>query len=195
MNILNTKSLRLLLCLLFFFCCNAMFVQEGMAAVENNAYQFSFIKLHSDQPLPLKAFEGKVVMVVNTASQCGFTPQFASLEKLYQKYKDRGFVIIGVPSNDFGHQEPGSSQDIETFCRVNYGVTFPMTEKTVVSGTHAHPFYIWAYQILGLGTAPKWNFHKYLIDKHGKLVNYYYSMTSPDSSKISREIEKLLNES
>ncbi len=131
-------------------------------------------------------------MIVNTASHCGFTPQYTALEALYNKYKDRGFVIIGVPSNDFGGQEPGSNEEIAKFCKVNFGVTFPMTSKEVVSGDNAHPFFIWARNELGFGSAPKWNFHKYLIDRKGNMVDYFYSTTKPDSKKIEDAIEKLL---
>jgi glutathione peroxidase len=156
-----------------------------------NIYSFSFESI-SGKNIPLETFKGKVVLIVNTASNCGFTKQYDSLEKLYQKYKDRGLVIIGVPSNDFGGQEPGDEKDIQNFCKINFGVTFPMTKKEIVSGKNAHPFYIWAKKELGFGTAPKWNFHKYLINTQGKLVNYFYSTTKPDSNKITKAIEELL---
>lgn len=159
---------------------------------DKTAYHFTFQKLHEDGELPLKQFEGKVLLIVNTASNCGFTPQYNGLETLHNTYKDSGLVIIGVPSNDFGGQEPGTSEEIAHFCEVNYGVTFPMAEKEVVSGDKAHPFYIWAKKTLGFGTAPKWNFHKYLIDRHGKIIDYFNSTTSPDSEKVKEAIEKAL---
>ena len=165
------------------------------AALAKDAYGFSFRHLMEETPLPLSDYKGKVIMVVNTASKCGFTPQYEGLEVLYQRYKDQGFVIIGVPSNDFGEQEPGSSQEIATFCKKNYGVTFPMAAKETVSGDEAHPFYVWARQVLGFGTAPKWNFHKYLINRQGKLVDYFNSTTSPDASRVTKAIEALLKES
>ena len=115
---------------------------------DNSAYDYSFFTLIGHNPLPLAAYRGKVLLIVNVASKCGFTPQYASLEKLYEKYKDRGLVILGVPSNDFGSQEPGTNQEIVHFCQINYGVSFPMTAKEVVSGKNAHPFYIWAKQKL-----------------------------------------------
>lgn len=161
---------------------------------EKTAYDFTFQKLREDGDLPLKQFEGKVMLIVNTASHCGFTPQYDGLEKLYNAYKDKGLVIIGVPSNDFGGQEPGTNEEIANFCKINYGVTFPMAEKEVVSGDNAHPFYIWAKKTLGFGTAPKWNFHKYLIDRHGKLVDYFNSTTAPDSDSIKKAIEKEFEE-
>ncbi|KTC74284.1 glutathione peroxidase [Legionella birminghamensis] len=165
------------------------------AAPQHNAYHFSFQKLAGGQPLPLDTYKGKVLIIVNTASKCGFTPQYAGLEKLYQQYKDRGLVILGVPSNDFGKQEPGTAEEIGEFCQVNYGVTFPMTQKEVVSGKQAHPFYLWAYKELGFGSAPKWNFHKYLINRKGELVTYFFSTTSPDSSRFIKAVERELEAS
>lgn len=161
---------------------------------DDNAYDYSFYTLRGHEPLPLSSFQGKVLIVVNTASKCGFTPQYARLEKLYEQYKDRGLVILGVPSNDFGGQEPGTEQEISNFCQVNYGVSFPMAAKEVVSGKNAHPFYLWARKELGFGTAPKWNFHKYLINRKGKLIDYFYSTTSPDAGKVIKMIEKALDE-
>lgn len=162
------------------------------SAQAGNGYDFSFKTLSGQHPLPLSQYKGKVLLIVNTASKCGFTKQYAELEKLYEKYKDRGFVILGVPSNDFGGQEPGSNEEIANFCQVNFGVTFPMAAKEIVSGDQAHPFYRWAKQTLGFGTAPKWNFHKYLIDRNGRLVDYFNSTTSPDATRVHEAIEKLL---
>lgn len=158
------------------------------------AWDFSFHTLTGHKPLPLSSFKGKVLLVVNTASKCGFTPQYAGLEKLYLKYKDRGFVVLGVPSNDFGGQEPGTDTEIGKFCQINYGVTFPMTSKEVVSGKEAAPFYQWAKKEAGFGSAPKWNFHKYLIGRNGELITYFYSTTSPDSARLEKAIEKALEE-
>lgn len=164
-------------------------IPSSQAANESqNAYDFSFKTLRGNHELPLSSFKGKVILVVNTASRCGFTPQYASLEKLYLKFKDKGLVIIGVPSNDFGAQEPGTNEEIAHFCKVNFGVTFPMTAKEVVSGEHAHPFYLWAKKELGFGTAPKWNFHKYLINRDGKLIDYFNSTTSPDAARLEKAV-------
>lgn len=172
------------------------FFQPSAQAKDTNqtAYDFSFNHLMEDKPLLLAEFKGKVILLVNTASQCGFTPQYEGLEKLYETYKDQGFVIIGVPSNDFGGQEPGSNQEIAKFCKINYGVTFPMASKEVVSGDDAHPFYKWARKTLGFGTAPKWNFHKYLINRKGELVDYFNSTTSPENDRVKEAIEKALKE-
>ena len=161
---------------------------------EISAYDFSFTNLTNSNQIHLKDFEGSVILIVNTASNCGLTSQYEGLEKLYKHYKEKGLVIIGVPSNDFGKQEPGSSQEIQNFCQINYGVTFPMTSKHVVSGDNAHPFYLWAKKTLGFGTAPKWNFHKYLINRKGELINYFNSTTSPDSDNIKKNIETALEE-
>ena len=163
-------------------------------AAEGSAYDYQFKTLIGHKPLPLSQFKGKVVMVVNTASQCGFTPQYEGLEKLYKTYKEKGLVILGVPSNDFGGQEPGSSEEIANFCKLNYGVSFPMATKEVVSGDDAHPFYKWAADGLGFGTAPKWNFHKYLINRNGELIDYFNSTTAPDSSRLIEAVEKALAE-
>ncbi len=159
-----------------------------------SAYDYSFTTLMDEKPLPLSQFKGKVLLIVNTASKCGFTKQYEGLQKLYDKYKDKGLVVIGVPSNDFGKQESGSAEEIATFCKLNYGVTFPMTSKQQVSGDNPHPFYKWASQALGLGTSPKWNFHKYVINKNGKLVEYFNSNTTPDADSIVNLIEKLLEQ-
>jgi glutathione peroxidase len=156
-----------------------------------SAYDFSFETLDGE-PLPLSRFRGKVILVVNTASRCGFTPQYEGLEKLYAAYKDKGLVVIGVPSNDFGRQEPGTAQEIKKFCTLNYGVTFPVTSKQPVTGDNAHPFYRWAPASLGFGSAPKWNFHKYLVDANGNIVDYFHSTTAPDSLKLHKTIERLL---
>ena len=163
-------------------------------AAEGSAYDYQFNTLIGHKPLPLSQFKGKVVMVVNTASQCGFTRQYAGLEKLYKTYGDKGLVIVGVPSNDFGGQEPGSSEEIASFCKLNYGVSFPMAAKEVVSGDTAHPFYQWAAAGLGFGTSPKWNFHKYLINRNGQLIDYFNSTTAPDSGRLVEAVEKALAE-
>ena len=117
---------------------------EDHVKEENSAYDFSFQTLLGHKPLALSNYQGKVLLVVNVASKCGFTPQYEGLEKLYEQYKENGLVIIGVPSNDFGSQEPGLDEEIAEFCKLNYGVSFPMTATETVSGKNAHPFYLWA---------------------------------------------------
>jgi glutathione peroxidase len=157
------------------------------------AYDFSFTTLSKHEAMPLAQYKGKVLLIVNTASKCGFTKQYQGLQELYEKYKDQGLVIIGVPSNDFGGQEPGSEEEIAQFCDLNFKVSFPMTAKEQVSGKNAHPFYLWAREVLGVIAAPKWNFHKYLIDSKGQLVDYFISTTSLDSDKVNTAIKSLLN--
>jgi glutathione peroxidase len=161
-------------------------------AQDKTVYGFSFKTLMDHEVVSLSEFKGKVILIVNTASHCGFTGQYEGLEKLYAAYKDKGLVIIGVPSNDFGKQEPGTESQIADFCKINYGVTFPMMSKEAVSGNNAHPFYRWARKQLGFGTAPKWNFHKYLINRRGELVDYFNSTTTPESQSIKQGIDKAL---
>ncbi len=167
----------------------SLFGNKAQAEIADNVYGFSFKELASGEDLPLKKFEGKVMLIVNTASKCGFTKQYDGLEKLYKTYSDQGLVIIGVPSNDFGGQEPADNAEIAEFCKLNYGVSFPMAEKVAVSGDNAHPFYSYAKKKLGFGTAPKWNFHKYLVAKNGELIDHFNSTTSPDASNIVEAIE------
>ncbi|MBA2648644.1 MAG: glutathione peroxidase [Legionella sp.] len=180
--------------LLFFIGC--LFMSTLDAEILNTStpsvYDYSFQSLLGHHQLPLSAYRGKVLFIVNVASKCGFTPQYKGLEDLYTNYKDKGLVIIGVPSNDFGSQEPGKEEDIAQFCKVNYGVTFPITAKEVVSGKNAHPFYLYAKQNLGFGSGPKWNFHKYLVDKNGQFIDYFYSTTAPDAPKVIKAIENAL---
>jgi glutathione peroxidase len=168
------------------------FPAKAKKSVTGSAYDFSFTDLVSGEPLPLAQFQGKVILLVNTASACGFTPQYRGLEELYAKYRKRGLVVIGIPSNDFGHQEPGDSETIAGFCQVSYGLSFPMTSKVRVKGSDAHPFYKWARQCFGFAGAPKWNFHKYLIGPDGTLVDYFHSTTTPQSPRLVAAIKALL---
>jgi len=136
--------------------------------------------------------KGKTVLLVNVASKCGFTKQYDGLQKLYDKYKDKGLVIIGIPSNQFGSQEPGSNSEIKNFCETNFNITFPMTSKYDVKGEKAHPVYIWAKETYGKSTIPKWNFHKILINKKGNIVDTFASFTTPLSKKIISKLEQIL---
>lgn len=140
----------------------------------------------------MEAFLGKVVMIVNTASFCGFTKQYAALQNIWEQYRDQGLIVIGVPSNDFGNQEPGNEAEIVNFCELNYGINFPLTSKVHVKGADAHPFYKWAHQEKGAIAKPRWNFHKYLVDHDGRLVDWFSAMTSPTATKVTRAIEKHL---
>lgn len=161
-------------------------------AQAGSAFDYSFKDIDTGNPLAMSTFSGKAVLVVNTASFCGFTPQYEGLQKLYETYQERGLVVLGVPSNDFGKQEPGTAAEIQDFCDTTYNITFPMTEKEVVSGNGAHPFYAWAKTELGALAAPKWNFHKYLIGPDGRLVDWFATMTKPDDAKVIKAVEAVL---
>jgi len=153
-----------------------------------SAYDFSFTTL-TGEPYPLAQHKGRPMVVANTASQCGFTPQYAALQALTVKFPD--LVVIGVPCNDFGGQEPGSNADIGQFCELNYGVTFPMMAKVTTKGPEAHPFFDWVAREAGILARPRWNFYKYLIDKEGELENYFLPITAPDSKRFIGEVELL----
>ena len=142
--------------------------------------------------LDLTEFKGKTVLLVNVASKCGFTDQYTDLQNLYEKYKNQGLVIVGIPSNQFGGQEPGSNKEIKDFCKTNFNITFPMTDKVDVKGKNAHDLYVWAKDNYGNSTVPKWNFHKILINKKGKIQNTFNSFITPLSKKIINEIELIL---
>ncbi len=152
-------------------------------------HQFSNLM---DEPLSLCRHAGKVVLIVNTASECGYTPQYDGLEKLYRRYRDRGFVVLGFPANDFGGQEPGSNKEIAEFCRVNYGITFPVFAKTSVAGPNANPLF--RDLAAKTGKAPRWNFHKYLLDRAGRPAGVFDSAVAPEDRRITTQIEKLLVE-
>jgi len=161
-----------------------------MTATED-AYRFEFTSIDGDN-LPFETWRGRPVLVVNTASYCGYTPQYSDLEALWQRYRDRGLVVLGVPSNDFGAQEPGSAAEIKRFCAAGYAVDFPLTQKCRVIGAEAHPFYQWVAAQLGEAGAPRWNFHKYLIGPDGQLAGTWPSQVGPTDSRITVEIERLL---
>ena len=154
-------------------------------------YDFEFISIDGDK-LPLSQYRGHPMLVVNTASFCGFTPQYEDLEALWRRYRERGLVVIGVPSNDFGQQEPGSSQEIKQFCEGHYAVDFPLTEKQEVIGAKAHPFFRWIAEELGDAGTPRWNFHKYLIAPDGTLAGAWPSRIRPTDTEITAEINQLL---
>jgi glutathione peroxidase len=158
------------------------------------ALDFEHRRLAGDESVRLcDAYQGKVILVVNTASKCAFTNQYEGLEAIYRKYKDRGFVVLGFPSNDFANQEPGTEQQIKDFCRLTYSVEFPMFEKVRVKKGVAAPLF---ERLAGdAGAYPKWNFYKYLIGRDGKVVDYFTSVTSPESAKITGAIERLLRDS
>ncbi|MBP1205725.1 glutathione peroxidase [Duganella sp. 1411] len=150
----------------------------------------TFKRLQDEAPQDLCQYAGKVILVVNTASYCGFTNQYEGLEAMYAKYGSKGLVVLGFPSNDFGQQEPGSSKEIADFCYNTYGVKFPMFAKSVVSGKEPNPLF--ANLIKATGKAPAWNFHKYLIDRNGKVVDNFGSKVKPDDKQLVGAVEKAL---
>jgi glutathione peroxidase len=158
-----------------------------------SAHAFGFVGIDG-APLPLARFAGHPILIVNTASECGYTPQYAGLQLLWQSYRDQGLVVLGVPSNDFGGQEPGDESAIETFCTRRFGVDFPLTAKQRVIGGDAHPFYRWVVETLGEGAAPRWNFHKYLVDGGGSLVELWPAAVAPLDPPIVTAIETVLRE-
>mgnify|MGYP003737013287 CR=1 FL=1 len=160
-----------------------------MAKSPGSVYDFEALSIDG-KLAQLASQRGKVLLIVNTASACGFTPQFAGLEQLWKDYRDRGLVVIGFPSNDFGEQEPGSDKEIADFCRLTYGVEFPMAAKTVVKGKGANPFYRQLAEITG--STPKWNFHKYLINRDGTQVVAYTSFTKPEDRDLLKKIDEFL---
>ena len=158
-----------------------------------SAYDFSFRAIDGNA-LPLSQFRGKALLVVNVASRCGLTPQYAGLEKLWMARRNDGLVVLGVPANDFGAQEPGTEEEIRTFCDLNYHVDFPMTAKEHVIGPEAHPFYRWVAEELGEDAAPKWNFHKYLFGRSGAIAGTFGSRTPPHAAELAAVIDTALAE-
>ena len=144
------------------------------------------------KPMPFSQYKGKVLLVVNTASFCGFTPQYEALEKAQTTYKDKGFTVIGVPSGDFMGQEYKTNAEIKKFCESKFGINFPLSEKSIVTGKNATPFFAWAAATLGAKEAPSWNFHKYLVDRQGKIIASFGSKTKPDAPEVTAAIEKAI---
>jgi glutathione peroxidase len=155
------------------------------------AYDFAFTSL-GGEPLPLSQFEGRTVLVVNTASKCGLTPQYEGLETLYSEYKDKGLTVLGVPCNQFAGQEPGSEAEIQTFCATRFGIDFPMTSKVDVKDDGRHPFYAWAQDQLGEAAVPVWNFHKILIGPAGEAIAAFGPRTDPHDPALTSAIESAL---
>ncbi|HEY2070767.1 MAG TPA: glutathione peroxidase [Rhizomicrobium sp.] len=156
------------------------------------AYDFTFKSIDGGA-MPFSQFKGKAVLVVNVASQCGLTPQYSGLEDLWKQKRDKGLVILGVPANDFGAQEPGTEGEIKTFCETRFAVDFPMTAKEHVVGAEAHPLYKWIAGELGEGAAPKWNFHKYLIAPDGTIAGTFGSRTEPNDPEMNKAIDAALS--
>jgi glutathione peroxidase len=191
----SMTSFKALQCLALLVCSLAVPAAWAQSAAGTtnagcpNLLNHSFLRLQDEKPQSLCQYSGKVILVVNTASYCGFTPQYKGLEALHEKYKDRGLVVLGFPSNDFA-QEKATNQEIADFCESTFGVKFPMFTKTSVTGDAAVPFFKQLAQTPG--QRPKWNFYKYLIGRDGKLIDSYSSMTSPDSKSLVQAVEKSL---
>ena len=160
------------------------FLKNSISENSKTFYDFKINSINGEE-LNLSIFNDKTILLVNVASKCGFTKQYDDLQKLYDDYKEKGLVVIGIPSNQFGSQEPGSEAEIKNFCETNFNINFPMTSKYEVKGDNAHPIYIWAKDTYGKSTVPKWNFHKILINKNGKVEDTYASFTRPLSLNSS----------
>ena len=169
---------RLLLALAALFAGSPTLAGER----DGSAYDFIFTSIEGT-PLPLSRFEGKIVLVINTASRCGFTRQYAGLQAVWERYRDRGLIVLGVPSNDFGGQELSTEAEIKDFCEVRFRVDFPLTAKARVKGDEAHPFFVWAADTFGPLAKPRWNFHKYLIGPRGELANWF---ATPDVTDLDQ---------
>ena len=165
---------------------------NATAKYEKLAYDFTFKDLDGSE-LSLAKFKNKVIIVVNVASQCGFTSQYKDMQKIWENYQAKNVIMLGIPSNDFGQQEPGTNKEIKNFCEAKFGITFPMTEKVSVKGEEAHAFYKWAKENHGKSAVPKWNFHKIIIGKDGKIVDTFASITNPSSKKFVVALENALN--
>ena len=175
---------RILFIIMFFL----NWFSHSYANYEELVYEHNFKSLSGDI-IKLSDYKNKTIVVVNVASRCGYTPQYESLQKLWDNYKKDGLVVIGVPTNNF-KQEPGSNNEIKNFCETNFGINFPMSEKVDVIGKNAHPFYKWAKKNHGIAAIPKWNFHKIIIGKNGRVVETFASFTKPDSKKFLDIIKK-----
>ena len=167
-----------------------MFFSTKSTSSDKSFHDFS-IESISGEDIVLADYKDKVVLLVNTASQCGFTPQYAGLQKIYDRYKDDGFVVLGVPSDDF-NQELSTDDDVKKFCEIRYGVNFPLTSIQKIKGESAHPLYKWISGNTSVIGQPRWNFHKYLIGKEGKIINWFSSMTSPTSDGLLKQVEQAL---
>ena len=160
------------------------------AKYEKLAYDFEF-KSIDGKILNLSNYKNKVIVIINVASQCGFTKQYGDMQKVWEEYQKKNLVLIGIPSNDFGNQEPGTNKEIKNFCESKFGITFPMTDKMIVKGDKAHPFYLWAKKNYGKSAVPIWNFHKIIIDKSGKVYKTFSSITKPSSKRFIKVLDKL----
>jgi glutathione peroxidase len=170
---------------------SGVFLATGSALAAGSVYDFTMDTIDG-KPQALSVYKGQVLLIVNTASKCGFTKQYAELQTLYDKYKDRGFVVLGFPANNFGGQEPGTNEEIQQFCTTRFSVTFPMFGKISVKGDDMNPLYVWLTTTQN-GRPVTWNFNKFLIGRDGTLIAYFGSRTTPESAELTAAIEKALN--
>jgi len=177
--------------IIFIIIMISFFSSKLNSSYEKLAFDFSFNDLDGSE-IKLSEFKNKVLVVTNVASYCGFTSQYEDLQEIWEKYQDRGLVVIGVPSNSF-NQEMDSNKEIKNFCEAKFGISFPMTEKVKVKGEEAHDFYKWANDNYGKNAVPKWNFHKIIISKDGKVMDTFSSMTKPTSKKFVKVLEEALS--
>lgn len=161
----------------------------GLSLSSMNIYDIKFEDGKTGKEINMSDFKGKVVMVVNTASLCGFTKQYGAMQELWDKYRDKGFILIGVPTNDFSNQEPGTDAEIHNFCELNFGINFIITKKVTSKGKNKHPFFKLVSDEFSLGSGPNWNFYKYVFATDGKPLNWYSPLTKPDSHRIKNLIE------
>ena len=176
----------------FIVIISLLFNNNSMAEYDKLANEFTFNDLDGSK-INLKDYNNKVIVVVNVASKCGFTKQYEDLQIIWDKYQSKGLIVLGVPSNDFGAQEPGSNNEIKNFCEAKFGITFPITEKAIVKGDNAHPFYLWAKKNYGRQAVPKWNFHKIIVNRQGEIHDTFASITNPTSKRFISSIEKALD--
>jgi len=185
---LITKYLTIIILIIV----NVLILNNRVYSMEKkNFYDFKLESI-TGEIINFNDYKGKTVLIVNVASNCGFTKQYNDLQNLWEKYKERNLIVLGIPSNQFGGQEPGTNSEIKNFCKTNFNISFPMTSKYNVKGENAHEIYKWAKNSYGKSAVPKWNFHKILIDKNGKVHETFASFTNPMSKKIIKELEKIL---
>ena len=186
------KVINKYLTIVILIIVNVLILINRVYSMENkNFYDFKLESI-TGEVINFNDYKGKTVLMVNVASNCGFTKQYSDLQNLWEKYKERNLIVLGIPSNQFGGQEPGTNSEIKNFCKTNFNINFPMTSKYNVKGENAHEIYKWAKNSYGKSAVPKWNFHKILIDKNGKVHETFASFTNPMSKKIIKELEKIL---
>ena len=185
----KNKNCFIIILLIFLNLLNFNITVNSM---ENKTFYDFDLESITGEKINLDKYKGKIVLLVNVASNCGFTKQYTDLQNLWEKYRDKNLIVLGVPSNQFGGQEPGSNEEIKNFCETNFNINFPMTLKYDVKGDNAHDIYKWAKDTFGQSAIPKWNFHKILIDKNGNINDTFASFTNPTSKKVIRKIENIL---